>query len=217
MPDAEAAKLLQRLRAAELPVRIQKPGAQHGGSGIFPQLTWSHACRRGGSVRDRLTEPGSGETSRPFRSTSAAPASTLFQTKSSAAVRVHACGESAHACTILPGWPARSRDVALRIPAPVTNQIKYNNVIQYVYWQQEKNTNQNEFNLYLLKYWLTTKIFRLFNLKLCHKNEVEDKPQNLWYKKNSLFSLNISLIMVLIINLNMCTIESTAKMIKKRH
>lgn len=51
MEEAEAAKLLQRLRAAALPVRIQKPIAQHGGSGIFPQLPRSHACRRGGSVK----------------------------------------------------------------------------------------------------------------------------------------------------------------------
>lgn len=48
MPEAEAAKLLQRLRAAALPVRIQKPVAQHGGSGTFAQLPRSHVCSRGG-------------------------------------------------------------------------------------------------------------------------------------------------------------------------
>lgn len=50
-PGAEDVKLLHGLRAAALSARIQKPGAQRGGSGRFPRLPWSHVWSRGGSVK----------------------------------------------------------------------------------------------------------------------------------------------------------------------
>lgn len=140
MPEAEAAKLLHRLRAAELSGRIQKPVAQHRGSGIFPRLPWSHVCSRGGSIKTVGPNQDAGKMSRSSlccHSTSAAPASTLFQTKSSAAarcvcVRADRAARARIACTILPDWPARSRDLELRVyyRPPLANKTK---IIQYVY------------------------------------------------------------------------------------
>lgn len=133
MPEAEAAKLFQRLRAAALLVRIQKPVAQHGGSGIFAQLPRSHVCSHGCKNQNSLIESGSGKTGRLSvccHSTSAAPASTLFQTKSSAAVcEFGPTVLRERAYTILPGWLARSRGLELCLPPPpasprLTGKIK---------------------------------------------------------------------------------------------